>query len=286
MKKLIKTGLLLSLVSLSMLPACRKAITQTTAASDVANVATDDVEADGTFTQVSNDVSGVSDDIGFAGTEVGNDITPANPLANHCYTVTIAPLTAGVFPKTVTIDFGTGCLCKDGRTRKGKIIAIFTGRLKIPGSKVTATFDGYYVNNVHVEGTLVIDNNSTADIKRFTRTVIDGKLSKPNGNYISWNANFTATQTTGLGTPNYYWDDEFDITGNASGQTNRSGNIVDWTRAIDQPLHKKVSCKWFDKGSVAVTINSKSGVIDFGNGTCDNKATITYNGITKEITLP
>lgn len=279
----------LAFTSLCMLLviSCRKQVTETvTADAQVAVAASDDVEADATFTDVSNDVSGVNDDIGIAITEVGDDIQPGDPISAKCYTVTIDPLTPGVFPKTVTIDFGTGCLCKDGKTRKGQIITVFTGRLRVPGSKATTTFNGYYVNDVHVEGTHIIENNSTADIHRFTRTVVNGKLSKPGGNYIVWNGTHTSTQTTGLGTPNYYWDDEFDITGNASGESSRNGFTVTWTRSITEALHKKANCRWFDKGIITLSHNNHTATLDFGNGTCDNKATVAINGITKEITLP
>lgn len=267
---------------------CQKQINEsvTTEAELVAAASTDDVEADVTYQEVYNNVAGVSEDISLTETDIGADQEPPNPLFSHCYTVTIVPKDAGVFPKTVTIDFGAGCLGRDGKTRKGKIITVFTGRLKVPGSKATTQFDGYFVNNVKVEGTHVIQNTSSADVRIITRKVINGKLSKPNGNTIQWNATHTNTQTAGLGTPNYHWDDEFSITGQAEGQNNRNGVTNTWSRLIGDPLHKKVSCKWFDKGSVTISHNHRTAILNYGNGTCDNQATITFNGITKPITLP
>ena len=253
--------------------------TQIVAASE------DDAEADVAFNDVYNSVAGVNDDIGIAETEVGADTQIPIPLSVHCYTITIAPLAIGVFPKTVTIDFGAGCLCKDGKTRKGKIITVFTGRLKVPASKATTTFDGYYVNDVHVEGTHVIQKNSTAAVRIITRTVIDGKLSKPNNNSILWNATLTSTQTAGLGTPNYHLDDEFDITGNATGQNSRNGNIATWSRLIISPLHKKANCKWFDRGTVTLTHKTFTADLDFGDGTCNNLATVVFKDVTYPITL-
>ena len=271
MKSIVSKILILGFPGILFLASCKKEVSNNSSKQEEVVAATaDDIEADETFTSVSNDVTGVSGDIGFAETEIGNDTQPPDPLSTRCYIITITPLTAGVFPKTVTIDFGAGCLGKDGRTRKGKIITIFSGPLRIPGSKATTTFDGYYVNDVHVEGTHVIENNSTADIRRFTRIITEGKLSKANGNYILWNANHTNTQTTGLGTPLLHWDDEFDITGGANGQNSRNGTINTWTRAITTALHKKANCKWFDAGVVALTLNGLSATLDFGNGTCDN----------------
>jgi len=268
---------------------CKKQVSDDTNSNpdiQLAAAASDDIEADIVFNDVYNDVAGVNDDIAIAETDIGADTEPGNPISAHCYTITITPLSPGVFPKTVTIDFGTGCLCKDGKTRKGKIITVFTDRLKVPAAKATTTFDGFYVNDVHVEGTHIIQNNSSSAVRIITRTVVDGKLPRPNNNYISWNATHTNTQTAGLGTPNYHWDDAFSITGTATGQNNRNGKVNSWGRLINEPLQKKVNCKWFDKGTVTISYNSHSAVLDFGDGSCNNVATITYNGITKQITLP
>ncbi|CAN5477389.1 hypothetical protein BH10BAC3_BH10BAC3_26240 [soil metagenome] len=273
---------------LSFFTSCQKQVTDTDnkADSEIILASADDLEADIVFNDVYNNVGNVNEDIAFGETQIGADTQSNDPMSPHCYTITITPTTLGVFPKTVTIDFGAGCLCKDGKTRKGKIITIFTGRLKIPTSKAITTFDGYFVNNIHVEGTHVIQNNSSSDVRIITRTVTDGKLTKPNNNFILWNATHTNTQVAGSGTPNYHLDDEFTITGNATGQNNRNAKTSTWSRLIVEPLHRKTNCKWFDKGTVDITHNSHDAMLDFGDGTCNNQAMVTYNGITKEITLP
>src|SRR4051794_11170014 len=96
---------------------CKKQVDNSNSTETAAVIAayTDDEEADATYTDVYNSVSGVNEDIAIAETDVGADTQPTDPLGSHCYTITINPATAGVFPKTVTIDFGAGCLCKDGK---------------------------------------------------------------------------------------------------------------------------------------------------------------------------
>jgi hypothetical protein len=246
----------------------------------------DDAEADITFNQVSDDVGGINDDIGFTQTDIGSEDQPTDPTNTRCYTVTITKLTANDFPKQVVIDFGTGCLGRDGKTRKGKVITVYTGRLRVPGSKATTTFDGFYVNAVHVEGTHTIQNNSTSSVRVITRTVENGKLSRPNGNYILWNATHTNTQVAGLGTPNFHFDDAFSITGNVSAENSRNGVVNTWSRSITSPLQKKATCRWFDAGTVSITRKGQTGTLDYGTGTCDNKATITFNNNSRTITLP
>ena len=48
-----------------------------------------------------------------------------------------------------------------------------------------------------------------------------------------------------------------------------------------------MSCpKHFTQGELDITPSGKPTIsIDFGNGACDNTATITRNGVTKTITL-
>jgi hypothetical protein len=260
----------------------------------------DDAEADNVFDGVFDDVLGVDEEVGlgngigiFGSTNLVDEnegkLQPGTPhgadSANRCFTVTRVPNTPGIFPKTITINFGTGCTGRDGRTRRGKIITTYTGRMVAPGSQATTTFDGFYVDSTKVEGTHTVKNNSSNAVRIFTRTIANGKLSKPNGNYIQWNATHTNTQTAGLGTPNFPLDDEFDITGNADGQNKRGVKLLNWTRQITNPLHKKFTCRWFSNGTVNITRNAKAGVLDYGNGTCDNQATMTINGVVKTITL-
>jgi len=51
-------------------------------------------------------------------------------------------------------------------------------------------------------------------------------------------------------------------------------------------LIKKGDCKWYNSGILQIT-PSKGDIItiDFGNGTCDNKASMTVGTKTTEITL-
>ena len=58
---------------------------------------------------------------------------------------------------------------------------------------------------------------------------------------------------------------------------------------ITKPLVFKRECSSSRKFSIAVegtkelTIDGKLIVIDYGDGTCDNKVTITINGTSKEV---
>src|SRR5215831_9429859 len=76
-----------------------------------------------------------------------------------CTKVTVVPNDT-TFPKTITIDFGDGCVCRDGKFRKGSIVLNFSAPLRHPGAVLTITLNNFYVNRVHLEGTKTITNES------------------------------------------------------------------------------------------------------------------------------
>jgi hypothetical protein len=211
----------------------------------------------------------------------------------RCFTTTITHPNNTLFPAIVILDFGTtGCPGPDGRVRRGKIITEYTNRLIYPTAMATTTFDGFYVDNVHVEGTHKIINTSTGTSNRqFTVEVRDAKLTKPNGDYIKWKSDRVITQIEGFITPDFH-DDIFSITGTAEGLVKRGNLLVGWTSSVTEPLIKRLTCRWIVKGRIrTVRLNTDPNnpwvaVLDFGNGICDNLAIVTINGVPHQITLP
>ncbi|HWH63104.1 MAG TPA: hypothetical protein VNS50_07505 [Ginsengibacter sp.] len=231
---------------------------------------------------------GIGAGVGIIYSNVTNpDGTPTSTpdsATSRCFTVTVVPHIAHQFPKTVTIDFGTeGCLGKDGKLRKGKIVTIYTGPMAIPGSTTSTTFVDYFVDSFKIEGTHTVENTSLSNKAQWTVKVIDGKITNiNNGNWRKWSSFKVHTQVDGNGTPLYPLDDKFEITGHSSG-SNSNGNS--WTAEIVNPLIKKFTCPWRVKGTVNITRNNTTAVLDYGDGTCDDKATVTINGVTHIITL-
>ena len=208
--------------------------------------------------------------------------TPDSASA-RCFTVSVVPHILHQFPKTVTIDFGAGCLGKDGKLRKGKIVTIYTGPMFIPGSKSSTTFVDYSVDSFAIEGTHTVENTSSSNKAQWTVKVIDGKITNTNsGKWRTLTSTRIHTQKEGNGTPLYPLDDKFEITGSASG-SNSNGNA--WTAEIVDPLIKRFTCPWKVKGTVDITRDSTKAILDYGDGSCDNKATVTINGVTHIIIL-
>jgi hypothetical protein len=181
--------------------------------------------------------------------------------------------------KRLTIDFGTSTVCKDGKTRSGQIIATWTGRYRQTGSVTTITFNNYYVNGNHIEGTKTVTNqglNANGNI-HFSILVAGAKITTTNG-VISWESTRDREWVAGSNTKDIN-DDVYNITGTASG-TNIKG--VSYTIVITKPLVINLSCRFIEAGTFTITTSNSTstGVVDFGPGTCDDAATFTANGKT------
>ncbi len=251
-----------------------------------------DAEAESVFSGLFDDAIGVNTEVGLGGTGIFGRIA-------SCPDIIIDRLNApDPFPVRITLDFGVnGCTGNDGHLRKGKIITVYTNRLLVPGAIATTTFDGFYFDSIKVEGTYKITNTSVAPTppgRQFTADVINGKLTRPSGNFIEWNSHKVITQIEGLSTAAPL-DDIFKIEGSAHGRVKRGALIVLWESGITEPLIKRFNCRWIVKGRIRTTrVNASAtspwvAVLDFGSGTpppCDNLATLTINGVTHQITLP
>lgn len=185
---------------------------------------------------------------------------------------------------TITIDFGTGCTDARGNVRKGIIRIKYSGRRFLPTSTVETTFDGYFINDVKMEGTRTVTNvsGSTETAPKYTIVLVGGKTTWPDGTFATREVNRTREW---IRLANALMD-SWIITGNASG-TNRKSRV--YSMEITKPLVFKRECSSNRKVSIAVegtkelTIDGKLIVIDYGDGTCDNKVTITINGTSKEV---
>jgi hypothetical protein len=235
---------------------------------------------------------GVSSEVGLGGTGIFGR-TARVDSAPACLQVHVERLVPGqAFPVRFTLDFGTACTGRDGRTRSGKVIIEYSARLLEPGSHALTTFDNYKIDSFAISGSQEIRNISTAASPRtWTVTVTDARIDRPGGNYIRWSGTRTIRQIEGLATPTAL-DDVLNVTGGASG-TLRSGNLVStWSSTIEAPLRKRYTCRWFSQGTIRTVRGSLpatspyAGLLDYGQGNCDNLATLTLNNSTYQISLP
>ncbi len=208
-------------------------------------------------------------------------------IIGECATITLDTISV---PHILTIDFGEeNCLCKDGRYRRGKIITTFTGRYREPGTIITHGFEDFYVNDNHVEGSRIVSNMGFNDDGNMYWTIeVESQITlapedeTEGGNTFGWNSSRVREWIEGIDTY-MKWDDVYLTTGTAEG-VRPSG--LGWSREIIIPLRKEMSCRFIVSGSIEITPDEKPvRLLDFGNGDCNNIATVTVDGKTHTIHL-
>ncbi|RYU80081.1 hypothetical protein [Hymenobacter persicinus] len=220
-------------------------------------------------------------DASLANGDYAASLEDRDKVLGRCATRTYNPAT-----RTLTIDFGTtNCLCPNGKTRRGKIVVVFSpGPYRQPGAVTTVTLVNYFVNDNQHTGTRVLTNLGNGS---FSLDVQNASIITPTGTH-SWSSQRQYQRTAGFGTPTIL-DDEYLVSGQATG-TNRKK--VSYTATIQQPLLKKFApgcARHFVSGTVNITNSREKGMLlnydPTGTAACDNIATITVNGRTRTITL-
>lgn len=270
--------ILFALVALSMfaLASCKKSKVDNTEIETTFELSANSGMAENLTQDAQEVLNEAAFDKGIAGVGRPYDINETTGITS-CATITVTPLIG--FPKNIVIDFGTtGCTSPNGVLRKGKILVNLTDSLRRPGSVATMNFDNYTVGIHKKEGTITWTNTSTAAQRSWTRVCVNGKITNTvTTNYWLHSGTQNIVQTAGTNTPNILLDDIFSITGNrtvtkANGTT-RVGTII-------LPLQKKTSCDNIDKGTYQIQGPNHVALIDFGNGVCDDQATISIDGNT------
>lgn len=180
------------------------------------------------------------------------------------------------WPRTMTIDYGpTGCADTiDGKIRKGQIVCEFSNRWMTVGSYVKITLVNYNVNGMDISCDSIKITHS--GVNALSTRVFKGKCVNPNWT-LQWECDRTLTQTGGAGDLDPY-NDVFTLSGSADGIT-RDGKSYAVNIAAGSPITKRSSCSWIESGRMDLTPDGLSTrTIDFGDGTCDKKATLIING--------
>jgi hypothetical protein len=287
------SGKLIALAAVISLASCKKDLTSNNSnESNAASLSDSSTAADNIYNDVLNNAFvGFSDNASVwnaSNPRSGRTTTLSTEAVNTtnlgCAIYTIDDTVPGQYPKTLTLDFGIGCTSADGILRKGKIIYVFTKPLFSPGDTTSVTFNQYVVNGFGLQGTYsIINNSSQLNGISFITQVTNGIITYPNATNYHYSHHRTFTMTAGSSTPYDITDDVYSITGNSSFSTADGSSLV---FNITTPLVKAVSCHNISKGVVSIVYDQAvSGTIDFGDGTCDNLATVTVGSVHRTIIL-
>ncbi len=243
------------------------------------------VESDDTniaAAQSSSEASGMVEDLSD---EAEYRLSPNTPITG-CPTITYA-VPQGQFPNTITIDYGSGCTAQNGREIAGKIIIDISNGYFIAGSVRTAHTDGLTCDGNSLEYTRAVTNLglNTSGQMFWAVEVSGSRVKAADGKTATWTASRVRTLIEGQSTQDEMLDDVYQITGGGTG-TCHDGKA--FTSTITTPLIKRADCQWVVSGVEQMSMEGRKGgrSLDFGDGTCDDKGTVTMrNGETKEITL-
>ena len=206
-----------------------------------------------------------------------------------CATVTKDPSNTKEAGK-ITLTFKSDCKDEDGDTRSGKIIITWSGgRWFVPSSVHTITLEQYSVNGVSISGTRTVTNVSNATSPLTWNIVGSHKSTWSDGTTASREVKRTRQWVRSSVSPkeDKWIISQTDPSVAAASGTNRNGKS--YSVKITTPLQYFASCGRRVHipviGVKVVTTDSKEYTVDYGDGTCDNRVTVTINGVSKTITV-
>ena len=278
-KKNLFTTLLVICTLLLSFSSCKNDENVTASAASLTATAGDEAQASTINDQILSEVN----------THIGANAQLVKPVFAKAgiiipqVTVENTGTTATSVLKKITIDFGTsGFTGRHGNTLKGKIIVDLDLRTLVLGSSRTITYENFTINGISVTGSNKITfGGPTTDKHLFWIITGENVITLADGKTITWKAERRLEFTSGLTT---LWGEGYILTGSASG-INAEGKAYTMTIDTNNPLIGSTLYPYITKGSVSVTIGQSTGVIDYGDGTQDNKATLTYSGVTYNFTI-
>lgn len=188
----------------------------------------------------------------------------------------------------VTITYSGECeneVYNRTRKRSGQIfVKHFGGPRYMPGATRIITFSEYYINDVKVEGEHSIVSqgfNEDSTAITYLVEVNNGTLTFEDGTVVTRNAEKTRLHY--FGENRYDLSDDYWIINGTSTGTNFRGDT--YSRTISN-LKALKTCLHFVSGTVTINLNDEAPVmLNYGEGECDDKALVSKNGESKQITL-
>lgn len=186
------------------------------------------------------------------------------------------------FPKEIVIDFDGDCDTWHGRAMSGKILITVSDAIINEGATVKVIYDNVRFGARTIKRESLLTNEGMNEngnwVISFTSTM---SITYGNGHVSvrefsgekEWISGFLTPQVT---------DDKFFKTGSG---TITVDDDFKFSRVITTPLYIDRACRFILSGVVEITRGGETMIIDYGDGECDNIASVTKNGETFEIEL-
>jgi hypothetical protein len=199
------------------------------------------------------------------------------PHIDSCVTVSVS---SNSYPREIVIEYIEGCSMHH-HDKHGKVIINLSDTITNQGALQTITYQDFYIDSVKVDLTASLENRGKNESgnwvieKNYTQTITKNEQTfvRTNHEIIEWVSGYETTDKA---------DNVYYISGSGKVVLN---DTATYSKTITTPLLFDASCEYIKSGVVELNRRGNVSVIDYGDGTCDDKATITTNGITEEIDL-
>ena len=277
MKTKIYIGILVTILGFTLLQSCETENGDRVTTEEALRAIDENAQASALFKDAFNEAN---DAAVYADDSLNGTIERGQFSSDDEPAITITPFDLETWPKTIVVDYGTeNMTCADMRDRRGKINIVATDFYRNTGCTLTVTFDEYYQDDHKAEGTKTIVNQGENEEGNLVYDVMveNGTITTPENISFGFEQNTTREWAEGEGTVNP-WDDVYYITGSQDGL---SSDSVNYTLTIDDdnPLNVLIGCRWIRAGILNIDIEDIPTIsLDYGEGVCDNAATVTIYG--------
>lgn len=195
-----------------------------------------------------------------------------------------ATITAGISDNTImlTLDFGDACQTEFENVLGGKILIKVIHKLGEGKMIIEHTFENFTFNEKQLEGTVTKERNKKLnDTPSFSIIHKELNITWEDGSFSIIKSDRKREWIEGF--DNQIWSDNvYLITGNSS-VTQKNGKTK--TILITEALRREAFCKNIVSGKLEITKDGTSSVLDYGDGECDDLATLTIGDIETIIEL-
>lgn len=181
----------------------------------------------------------------------------------------------GQYPIKYIVDFGTGKAISGSKTLKGQITV--TTNIS-PELTKRYDFTSLSVNDIPVHGYKLVTKPATGILN----IVISDTTTTVSGNTVIRNSERLRTCVDNNNTPNIYTDNTYSYQGASSGVNKYN---VAYKMQITKPLIAVSGYRYYTSGTAVTTTANGVRTIDYGNGDLDSLATVTTNGVSKQVVL-
>lgn len=183
---------------------------------------------------------------------------------------------------TLILDFGEECQTEFENVMGGKILIQVVHNRDERKMMIQHTFENFTFNDRQIEGTITKERiNRFNDRPSYSLIHKELKISWENDSYSLIESDRKREWIEGSG--NQIWSDNvYLITGN-SNITKKNGKTK--TIKITEALRREAFCKNIVSGKLEITNDGILSTLDYGNGECDDLATLTVGDLETIIQL-